>query len=262
MANKVKLDLSPKEAAEALAFDPRAMKPQAFYNIMMMLQHNEAFVEIIERRNRICASLAKAGASKATMTALEAIDRKMAIYILDALKTHYMKSEVHVEDSSVAQIIMKAPPERREKGLLLERKLDAAAFIADYLETKMFDIDALLKYLDAGSECRLYDGVRAAMAQLREVMGNTRDGENRHVQTLFCVYAESLDAYLDRRLATFGEAYKHLYAGRPDKIEKRLRDQCVELWPEFLTEPCVRKQTPAVEAMEGAITASNDNFCH
>lgn len=133
---------------------------------------------------------------------IEQLDLKLSQAIYIALAGAAVKRQDEVVNMS--ELLKSLPPEKQEEAQELCVKLDSVTFMADVIEGYLFDINEMMKSLfDGKFGFMQMDHIMPALKRLKRCMRNTRDIGTEDEKELFCDYAESIEAYMDKRMKTF-----------------------------------------------------------
>lgn len=193
----------------ALPMELGVMHGSDYAEPLEMLFHDDEFKKRMEHRQRLYQSAERSGVNTyAVMKGIEQDDRIIADTILLMMMrlTLPRQSEHDVLFSDLWAQVPKEKQYLREKTAA---KLNMVTFLADIIESKLVDIQQYLRQMFEGGDSQYsfkqLDGVVASLRQLSMFFGHTRDEANVEQQELFADYADSLEAYCDKRMKTYSE---------------------------------------------------------
>ena len=90
--------------------------------------------------------------------------------------------------------------------------LNATVFLCDIIESKIKDVNTLLRELfnDDSMGFEQMDGVLIALRQMSDFFEATRDKGSTAEKEIFADYAESIEKYMDGRMKTYLERIKKI----------------------------------------------------
>lgn len=191
------------------------LKGADYADTLEMLFHEKDWQERMARRNRIYHGIDRMPEQNrpSAVRALEDADRWFANRLLQALVLRSV--QVTTREHQTMDVYYKELPadaETMEKRDRLARMLDATVFLMDIIESKITDINDLMRSLfnDNTMVFEQMDGVLAALRQMHDFFGATRDKGSMEEQNLFADYAESIENDMDGRMKTYVERAKKL----------------------------------------------------
>lgn len=180
-----------------------------YANALDMLFHDDEFKKRVAHRQRMFNVASRPGANAtAIRVGIQHDDRIIADTILTLMvrMTLEQKSE---EDVKINDLWKKVPADKQELKVKCSYALDTVSFLADVIESKLVDIESYLREMFADVEesysFKMFDGVKASLKQLSSYFHGTRDTGSTEEQELFCDYADSMEAYIDKRMKTYSE---------------------------------------------------------
>lgn len=185
-----------------------ACTPQEYRPTLEMLFHDDKFTKTVEHRKRMFEAAGRPNANAfAIRKGIEQDDRRIADMLLLALQRRTMVQNER-RTTSINMLWRKIPKDDKARQDIKEkcsRSLDMVVFLSDLVESKLTDIKDCLDKLfpDEGWNFEQFNGVSEALKQLRDAFGLTRDEGSEGQRQLFADYAESMEAYFDKRMKTF-----------------------------------------------------------
>ena len=201
----------------------------------------------IARRNRdfLATQRLRDGSSEcnALVKRYSKTDERLAMQLLGILaaKTSEMRDRVDTISFSdiLAHYVDYSKPGNKERVDHLAANLDKMTFLADFLESIVTDIKGDMDAL-FGNDIRFeqFDAVLSTLKQLQGFSNSTRnEGEGtKDTRTLYMEYADSINAYLDKRLKTYTDRYRRIAPDRSKPVIRTKQEVMTALNAFFHTE--------------------------
>jgi len=197
------------------AFTLDNLKGEEYGAVLDMLFHEKEWTERIEKRNRLYHGIDRMPEQNrpAAIRALKDADTWLGNRLLQTL---VMKS-VHVgkiEHKPLKEYYAELPKDRESmaKQDKISFLLNATVFLCDIIESKIKDVNTLLRELfnDDSMGFEQMDGVLIALRQMSDFFEATRDKGSTAEKEIFADYAESIEKYMDGRMKTYLERIKKI----------------------------------------------------
>ena len=162
--------------------------------------------------------------------AIQERDKKLAMNVYALLVQTNLRSEESYDFVNFGQLtryyVDYGKPGMQEKVNQLNTNLDKVTFLTDALESIVVDIKSYMKEIFGGStEFNQFDSVLQVLKQMQGFFNfaRTKDIDSKD-NDLYCEYADSINAYMDKRMKTYSEKYRKLHPTLPGFTQ----DQMVE----------------------------------
>lgn len=197
------------------AFTLDNLKGEEYGDVLDMLFHEKEWTERIEKRNRLYHGIDRMPEQNrpAAIRALKDSDTWLGYRLLQTL---VMKS-VHVgtiEHKPLKEYYAELPKDKESmaKQDKISFLLNATVFLCDIIESKIKDVNTLLRELfnDDSMGFEQMDGVLIALRQMSDFFEATRDKGSTAEKEIFADYAESIEKYMDGRMKTYFERIKKI----------------------------------------------------
>ena len=195
--------------------------PEKMASLFTEILSNPDIKSKIERRNRELSSAQRLRAGSPEFNALAKrvckTDEKLAVDIFAFMAKHCYAIPDKVEAISFQDLLARyvdyTKPGNKERVDHLAAGLDKLTFLADMLESIVIDIKSDMDAL-FGKEVQFlqFDAVISVLTQLRGFFNNTRsqsDGTDDS-RNLYMEYADSINAFIEKRLKTYTERYRKI----------------------------------------------------
>lgn len=208
-----------KVALSRCVFDFKEVSIDTYTEALKGLFDEDVFSALLQKRNRLAKSsvnLKDASPElKNIKRVIEQNDRILADKIYQSLIMANI-STPEVCDFIPFSTMLKYYVDYDRNGIKeevnnLAYSLDKITFVADMLESLLTDVKSRMnKIFNGNAQFNQFDSVNLVLKQLTGFFGNARNAENEvpEVSQLFMDYADSINAYLDKRLKTFSDKYR------------------------------------------------------
>lgn len=206
----------------ALPLELKTWTPEEYKRLFEVLFNSEKWVKTVERRQRMFNVASRPGANVSSIRkGVEQDDRRVADMILHAMQIHECSKEGD-GDIIVKDLWAQIPEDDKEKNELKQKcreSLNVVVFLADMLETKLMNIEQYLSgiFPEGNYHFEQFNGVKVALDQLCTVFGKTRDMQGEEAKQVYADYADSIEAYLTKRMKTFLD--------KTDKIKTKQKER-------------------------------------
>lgn len=188
-----------------------------YVETLNVLFRDPDYKEKTAKRNRIVQSVARMrpGSSEAVnaVKIIQQYDRKLADVLFAAIVQANLHSD-HTYDclsfgTCLRYFVDYTRENMQEKVDRLSRDLNKLTFLSDMLENILIDVRSEMDDIFQGEiKFQQFDAVEQCLKQLRGFFQSARPQDLEKPESqLFIDYADSINAYMEKRLKTFGEKY-------------------------------------------------------
>lgn len=195
---------------------------------------NPDFAEAVRNRNELVRAASRIPQNSPQMAslirAIQEKDKKLAMNMYSLLVQVNVRSDESYDFLNFGQLLRYyvdySKPGIRETVSRLSINLDKITFYADSLEDLLNQARADMREIFNGTtEFKQFDGVVESLKQLEGFFNYSRTKDiNSKDNDLYCEYADSINAYMEKRMQTYSAKYRKLHPQLPGFTQ----DQMVE----------------------------------
>ena len=190
---------------------------EKYVETLNVLFRDPDFKEKTAKRNRVVQSVARmrTGSAEAVhaVKMIQQYDRTLA----DVLFASIVQTNLHADHTYellsfgtiLRYFVDYSREDMHEKVKRLSRDLNKLTFLSDMLESIVMDVRSEMDDVFKGEiKFQQFDAVEILLKQLRGFFKSARPKDSDQLESqLFIEYADSINAYMEKRLKTFGEKY-------------------------------------------------------
>lgn len=190
-----------------------------------ILFHDPSFKASVEKRNRLVKSSERMRQGSQQLIAvarqIQQIDSRLANTIYASIVQANIHSDVTYDFLSFNDLLKYYVDYSRggmpERVTRLAAGLDKVTFLADMLESVITDVKADMEWIFRGEvQFKQFDATNKVLQQLRGFFNSVTHGGNDSPEAqLYMEYADSINAYLEKRLHAYTAKYRRLHPTPP-----------------------------------------------
>lgn len=215
-------------------FNFKDVPAEKYTEALERLFSNPDFTEAVHNRNEIVRAASRVPQNSPQMAALihaiQEKDKKLAMNMYSLLVQVNLRSEVSYDFLNFGQLLRYyvdySKPGMQDNVDKLALNLDKVTFLTDTLESIVVDIKSYMKEIFGGStEFNQFDSVLQVLKQMQGFFNfaRTKDNDSKD-NDLYCEYADSINAYVDKRMKTYSAKHRKLHPQLPGFTQ----DQMIE----------------------------------
>ena len=195
---------------------------------------NPDFSEAVRNRNELVRAASRIPQNSPQMAslirAIQEKDKKLAMNMYSLLVQVNVRSDESYDFLNFGQLLRYyvdySKPGMQETVDKLAINLDKVTFLTDALESIVVDVKSYMTTIFNGRvEFHQFDGVMQVLKQMQGFFNFARTKDiNSKDNDLYCEYADSINAYVDKRMKTYSEKHRKLHPQLPGFTQ----DQMVE----------------------------------
>lgn len=195
---------------------------------------NPDFAEAVRNRNELVRAANRIPQNSPQMAslirAIQEKDKKLAMNVYALLVQINLHSDESYDFLNFGHLLRYyvdySKPGMQEKVDQLGINLDKVTFLTDTLERIVIDVKSYMEAIFGGNvEFNQFDSVLQVLKQMQGFFNFARTKDiNSKDHDLYCEYANSINAYMEKRMKTYSEKYKKLHPQLPGFTQ----DQMVE----------------------------------
>ena len=195
---------------------------------------NPDFAEAVRNRNELVRAANRIPQNSPQMAslirAIQEKDKKLAMNVYALLVQINLHSDESYDFLNFGHLLRYyvdySKPGMQEKVDQLGINLDKITFLTDTLERIVIDVKSYMEAIFGGNvEFNQFDSVLQVLKQMQGFFNFARTKDiNSKDHDLYCEYANSINAYMEKRMKTYSEKYKKLHPQLPGFTQ----DQMVE----------------------------------
>lgn len=209
MANKKKQISLDNVPMAAMPMELDILHGKDYADALDMLFHDDKFQKLVAHRQRMFQVAGRPGANVYAITkGIQKDDRTIADTIL-MLMMRLTLEQPSEENLTINELWKQVPADKQQQKVQCSYLLDIVTFFVDIIESKLVDIQQYLREMFPPDQdkptysFKQLDGVRAALHQMSVFFGQTREQGSEAEKELYCEYADSIEAYCDKRMKTY-----------------------------------------------------------
>ena len=215
-------------------FNFRDVPADKYAEALERLFSNPDFAEAVRNRNELVRAASRIPQNSPQMAslirAIQEKDKKLAMNMYSLLVQVNVRSDESYDFLNFGQLLRYyvdySKPGMQETVDKLAINLDKVTFLTDALESIVVDVKSYMTTIFNGRvEFHQFDGVMQVLKQMQGFFNFARTKEiNSKDNDLYCEYADSINAYVDKRMKTYSEKHRKLHPQLPGFT----KDQMVE----------------------------------
>ena len=215
-------------------FNFKDVPSEKYTSALERLFSNPDFSEAVRNRNELVRAASRIPHNSPQMAslirAIQEKDKKLAMNMYSLLVQVNVRSDESYDFLNFGQLLRYyvdySKPGMQETVDKLAINLDKVTFLTDALESIVVDVKSYMTTIFNGRvEFNQFDGVMQVLKQMQGFFNfaRTEDSDSKD-NDLYCEYADSINAYMDKRMKTYSEKYRKLHPTLPGFTQ----DQMVE----------------------------------
>ena len=215
-------------------FNFRDVPADKYAEALERLFSNPDFAEAVRNRNELVRAASRIPQNSPQMAslirAIQEKDKKLAMNMYSLLVQVNVRSDESYDFLNFGQLLRYyvdySKPGMQETVDKLAINLDKVTFLTDALESIVVDVKSYMTTIfDGRVEFNQFDGVMQVLKQMQGFFNFARTKDiNSKDNDLYCEYADSINAYVDKRMKTYSEKHRKLHPQLPGFTQ----DQMVE----------------------------------
>lgn len=213
-------------------FNFKDVPAEVYAKTLETLFADPEFADAVRNRNELvrAANRIPQGAPQMAplIKAIQEKDTKLAKLVYALLVQTNLRSEVTYDFLSFGHLIRYyvdySQPGMQEKVDQLNINLDKITFLSNTLEDLLTQVKGdMLEIFHGTSDFNQFDGVMQSLHQLSGFFNFARNkDENSKDGALFYAYADSINAYLEKRMRTYSEKHRKLHPNLPGFTKEQM----------------------------------------
>lgn len=215
-------------------FNFKDVPSEKYTEALNLLFSNPDFAEAVRNRNELVRAANRIPQNSPQMAslirAIQEKDKKLAMNMYSLLVQVNLRSEVSYDFLNFSQLIRYyvdySKPGMQEKVNQLNMNLDKVTFLTDTLENIVTNVKLLMKEIfDGNIEFNQFDSVLQVLKQMQGFFNfaRTKNIDSKD-NDLYREYADSINAYMDKRMQTYSVKHRKLHPQLPGFTQ----DQMIE----------------------------------
>lgn len=215
-------------------FNFKDVPSEKYASALDRLFSNPDFAEAVQKRNELVRAASRVPQNSPQMAslirAIQEKDKKLAMNMYSLLVQVNVRSDENYDFLNFGQLLRYyvdySKPGMQETVDQLALNLDKVTFLTDTLESIVVDVKSYMTTIFNGSvEFNQFDGVLQVLKQMQGFFNfaRTKDIDSKD-NDLYCEYADSINAYVDKRMKTYSTKHRKLHPQLPGFTQ----DQMIE----------------------------------
>lgn len=215
-------------------FNFKDVPAEKYTEALERLFSNPDFAEAVRNRNELVRAASRIPHNSPQMAslirAIQEKDKKLAMNMYSLLVQVNVRSDESYDFLNFGQLLRYyvdySKPGMQETVDKLAINLDKVTFLTDALESIVVDVKSYMTTIFNGKvEFNQFDSVMQVLKQMQGFFNfaRTKDIDSKD-NDLYCEYADSINAYVDKRMKTYSEKHRKLHPQLPGFTQ----DQMVE----------------------------------
>ena len=206
-------------------FNFRDVPADKYAEALERLFSNPDFAEAVRNRNELVRAASRIPQNSPQMAslirAIQEKDKKLAMNMYSLLVQVNVRSDESYDFLNFGQLLRYyvdySKPGMQETVDKLAINLDKVTFLTDALESIVVDVKSYMTTIFNGRvEFHQFDGVMQVLKQMQGFFNFARTKDiNSKDNDLYCEYADSINAYVDKRMKTYSEKHRKLHPQLP-----------------------------------------------
>lgn len=225
-------DAKIRQLPTVYTFNFRDVPADVYAKTLETLFADPKFADAVRNRNELVRAANRIPQGSPQMLSLiKAIqdkDSKLANYIYALLVQANLHSEVSYDFLNFGHLIRYyvdySRPGIQEKVDQLNINLDKITFLSETLENMLTQVKGdMLEIFKGASEFQQFDGVMASLRQLSGFFDFARKKDEKSKDyALYYEYADSINAYMEKRMQTYSAKYRKLHPSLPGFTQEQM----------------------------------------
>lgn len=213
-------------------FNFKDVPADVYVKTLETLFEDPKFADAVRNRNELvrAANRIPQGSSQmlSLIKAIQDKDSKLANSIYALLVQANLHSEVSYDFLNFGHLIRYyvdySRPGIQEKVDQLNTNLDKITFLSEMLENLLTQVKGdMLEIFKGASEFQQFDGVMASLRQLSGFFDFARKKDEKSKDyALYYEYADSINAYMNKRMQTYSQKYRKLHPTLPGFTQEQM----------------------------------------
>lgn len=223
-------------------FNFKDVPAEQYASALERLFSNPDFAEAVRNRNELVRAASRVPQNSPQMAslirAIQEKDKKLAMNMYSLLVQVNVRSDESYDFLNFGQLLRYyvdySKPGMQETVDQLALNLDKVTFLTDTLESIVVDVKSYMTTIFNGRvEFNQFDGVLQVLKQMQGFFNfaRTKDIDSKD-NDLYCEYADSINAYMEKRMQTYSAKYRKLHPQLPGFTQ----DQMIEALNLFFEE--------------------------
>lgn len=215
-------------------FNFKDVPAEQYASALERLFSNPDFAEAVRNRNELVRAASRVPQNSPQMAslirAIQEKDKKLAMNMYSLLVQVNVRSDESYDFLNFGQLLRYyvdySKPGMQETVDQLALNLDKVTFLTDTLESIVVDVKSYMTTIFNGRvEFNQFDGVLQVLKQMQGFFNfaRTKDIDSKD-NDLYCEYADSINAYMEKRMQTYSAKYRKLHPQLPGFTQ----DQMIE----------------------------------
>ena len=206
-------------------FNFRDVPADKYAEALERLFSNPDFAEAVRNRNELVRAASRIPQNSPQMAslirAIQEKDKKLAMNMYSLLVQVNVRSDESYDFLNFGQLLRYyvdySKPGMQETVDKLAINLDKVTFLTDALESIVVDVKSYMTTIfDGRVEFNQFDGVMQVLKQMQGFFNFARTKDiNSKDNDLYCEYADSINAYVDKRMKTYSAKHRKLHPQLP-----------------------------------------------
>ena len=206
-------------------FNFRDVPADKYAEALERLFSNPDFAEAVRNRNELVRAASRIPQNSPQMAslirAIQEKDKKLAMNMYSLLVQVNVRSDESYDFLNFGQLLRYyvdySKPGMQETVDKLAINLDKVTFLTDALESIVVDVKSYMTTIFNGRvEFHQFDGVMQVLKQMQGFFNFARTKDiNSKDNDLYCEYADSINAYMEKRMQTYSAKYRKLHPQLP-----------------------------------------------
>lgn len=206
-------------------FNFKDVPAEKYTEALERLFSNPDFAEAVRNRNELVRAASRIPHNSPQMAslirAIQEKDKKLAMNMYSLLVQVNVRSDESYDFLNFGQLLRYyvdySKPGMQETVDKLAINLDKITFLTDALESIVVDVKSYMTTIFNGRvEFNQFDGVMQVLKQMQGFFNfaRTKDIDSKD-NDLYCEYADSINAYVDKRMKTYSAKHRKLHPQLP-----------------------------------------------
>lgn len=223
--NMAKREAQIRNLPTIYTFNFKDVPSEKYASALERLFSNPDFAEAVRNRNELVRAASRVPQNSPQMAslirAIQEKDKKLAMNMYSLLVQVNVRSDESYDFLNFGQLLRYyvdySKPGMQETVDQLALNLDKVTFLTDTLESIVVDVKSYMSVIFGGRvEFNQFDGVLQVLKQMQGFFNfaRTKDIDSKD-NDLYCEYADSINAYVDKRMKTYSAKHRKLHPQLP-----------------------------------------------
>ena len=213
-------------------FNFRDVPADKYAEALERLFSNPDFAEAVRNRNELVRAASRIPQNSPQMAslirAIQEKDKKLAMNMYSLLVQVNVRSDESYDFLNFGQLLRYyvdySKPGMQETVDKLAINLDKVTFLTDALESIVVDVKSYMTTIfDGRVEFNQFDSVMQVLKQMQGFFNFARTKDiNSKDNDLYCEYADSINAYVDKRMKTYSAKHRKLHPQLPGFTQEQM----------------------------------------